>query len=182
MLKDEDIKKRRDNFIRDFIASENSSGIAGLDATTDFKEVNINPQTATDQQMAELKNEVFEYFGISEAILKSDYTEDQWNSFYESTIEPIALMLSMEFTNKLFTAGQRSFGNKIVFEAHRIQYASNKTKIDIARYLNNYFTQNEVRQIFNMSPIEGGDRIMQDLNHIDSAIANDYQAGGDENA
>lgn len=181
MLKDEDIKKARDNFIRDFVNTENSSGIAGLDAKTDFQAVNINPQTATDQQMADIRKEVLAYFGVSDEILMSNYSEDQWNAFYESTIEPVALMLSLEFTNKLFTRGQRSAGNKIVFEAQRIQYASNKTKIEIARYLNNYMTQNEVREIFNLAPIEGGDVIMQDLNHINSNIADSYQGGGDQN-
>ena len=180
MLKDEDIKKYRDNFVRDFIDTENSNGIAGLDAKSEFIPVNINPQTATDQQMKEIKDDILEYFGISREILNSSYSEDQWNAFYESVLEPLGLQMSLEFTNKLFTAGQRAFGNKIVFESQRIQYASNNTKINIARYLNNYFTKNEIREIFNMSPDPDGDIYLQDLNHISSDIAEDYQ-GGKEN-
>ena len=42
-------------------------------------------------------------------------------------------------------------------------------------------TVNEMREIFNLSPIEGGEVILQDLNHIDSSIANEYQMGGDSN-
>ena len=179
MLKNEDIKKTRDDFVRDFIIEDNPTGIAGLDAKTDFQAVNIDPKTATDQQMADIKNEILEYYGVSEEILKSSYDEEQWNAFYESTIEPIALMLGLEFTNKLFTSGQRSFGNRIIFESQRIQYASNKTKVEISRYLNNYFTQNEIREMFNMSPLEGGDKILQDLNHIDAGIANSYQGGNE---
>ena len=41
-------------------------------------------------------------------------------------------------------------------------------------------TINELREVFNLSPREDGDVIMQDLNHIDSTIANDYQTGGEE--
>ena len=42
-------------------------------------------------------------------------------------------------------------------------------------------TINELREVFNLAPREDGDKIMQDLNHIDSDIANDYQVGEDEN-
>lgn len=181
MLKPEDIKKARDEFVRDFVDSDNSSGIAGIDAKTEFQEVKIEPTTATADQMNDIKGEIYDYFGLSSKIVRSEYSEDEWNAFYESVLEPIAVQMSMEFTYKVLTPGQRGFGNKIVFEAQRLQYASNKTKINIARYLNNYFTINEIREIFNMAPTEDGDKILQDLNHIDSDIANDYQKGDQEN-
>lgn len=177
MLKDEDIKKQRDNFIRDFISTENSFGIAGLDAKSDFQPVNINPQTATDSQMTDIKNDIMEYYGVSEAIMKSEFTSENWAAFYEGTLEPLAIMLSMEFTNKLFTGGQRGFGNKIVFEAQRLQYISTADKVELLRYGNNIFTINELREVFNMAPVDDGDIRMQDLNHVSSDIANNYQGG-----
>ena len=180
MLKPSDVKKIRDQFVKDFINNENTSGIAGLDSTMDFKEVNINPQTATDNQISSNNNDIYNYYGVSEAIIQSKYSEDQWNAFYESVLEPIGIMMGLEFTNKIFSYGQKYHGNKIVFEANRLQYASNNTKINVAKEMNNYMTINEIREIFNLSPIENGDRIMQDLNHIDGAIANDYQ-GGEKN-
>lgn len=67
--------------------------------------------------------------------------------------------------------------NKIIFEASRLEYASNKTKIEIARYMNNYLTINEIREIFGLNPVEDGDVRLQDLNHISSDIADDYQGG-----
>lgn len=87
--------------------------------------------------------------------------------------------MGLEFTNKLFTLTERFHGNKIVFEANRLEYASNKTKIDLARYMNNYLTINEVRKIFNLDPLEDGDVRLQDLNHISSDIADDYQGGSE---
>ena len=121
------------------------------------------------------------YFGVNEHIIQSNYTEDEWNAFYESVLEPIGLQMSLEFTNKIFTPTQKGFGNEIIFESNRLQYASNKTKIELLRYANNIMTINELREVFNLAPREDGDTIMQDLNHIDSTIANDYQLGGDEN-
>ena len=180
MLKPEDIKATRDQFVKDFMESSDDSGIAGLDATTDFKPVDINPRTASDEQVKEINDEIMNYYGVSKEIIQSNYTEQQWNAFYESVLEPIGIMLGLEFTNKMFTAGERYHGNKIVFEANRLQYASNQTKISIAEKMNNYMTINEIREMFNLAPVEDGDKIMQDLNHIDNSIANEYQVGKKE--
>lgn len=175
MLKPEDIKETRDKFVEDFVNS--SSGIAGLDATTDFKEVNINPQTATDSQVNSINKEIKDYFGVSDEIIQSKYNEEQWNAFYESVLEPIGIMLSLEFTNKIFTIGERFHGNKIVFEANRLQYASNNTKINIIKEAGamGILTINEAREILNLPPVDDGEKRLQSLNYVDSKIANQYQ-------
>lgn len=180
MLKPEDVKAMRDQFVKDFIDLGDKAGIGGLDATTEFTPVKIEPQTATDNQVKEIDNKILKYFGISENIITSNYSENEWNAFYESVLEPIGLQMSLEFSNKLFTPTEKAFGNEILFEANRLQYASNTTKIDLIKNANNIMTINELREVFNLAPIENGDRIMQDLNHIDSDIANDYQSGNDE--
>ena len=180
MLKAEDVKKMRDQFVQDFIDKGDKSGIGGLDATTEFTPVKIEPTTASDSQAKHIDDKVLNYFGVSETIIQSKYSEDEWNAFYESVLEPIMLQMSLEFSNKLFTPTEKGFGNEIIFESNRLQYASNRTKIELLRYANNIMTINELREVFNLSPREDGDVIMQDLNHIDSSIANEYQNGGGE--
>ena len=165
LLKPEDVKKMRDQFVDDFIRKADKSGIGGLDATTDFIPVKIEPATASDGQIKEIDNKVLSYFGLNENILQSKYSEDEWNAFYESVLEPIGLQMSLEFTNKIFTPYERFNGNEIIFESNRLQYASNKTKIELIRYANNILTVNEQREIFNLAPIEGGDAFMIDQNH-----------------
>lgn len=180
MLSPKDAKKLRDNFIKDFVSDDNSSGIGALDATTDFKEVNLDPTVASDAQITDNKNEILDYFNLNENIIQSKYSEDEWNAFYESVLEPLGIQIGMEFTNKIFTYGERYHGNKIIFEANRLQYASNKTKIEVARYLNNYLYIDEIREILNLAPLPNGEgqKLMQDLNHINSNIADTYQGGG----
>ena len=167
MLKPEDVKKMRDQFVQDFIDyHKNKSGIGGLDATTDFTPVKIEPQTATDSQLKQFDEKILKYFGINENIIESKYSEDEWNAFYESVLEPIGLQMSLEFTNKIFTPTEKlKFGNEILFESNRLQYASNKTKIELVRYASNILTINEQREVFNLAPIEGGDVFMIDQNH-----------------
>ena len=109
----------------------------------------------------------------------SKYTENEWNAFYESVIEPIAVQLSLEFTSKIFTDRERGFGNEIIFTANRLQYASATTKIALLRDLMPYglLTINEGREVFNLPPVEDGDKRVQTLNVVDADKANKYQLG-----
>lgn len=165
LLKPEDVKKMRDQFVEDFIKHGDRSGIGGLDATTDFTPVKIEPATASDAQIKSIDNKILSYFGISQNIIQSNYSEDEWNAFYESVLEPIGLQMSLEFSNKIFSQTEKYFGNSIIFETNRLQYASNKTKIELLRYATNIMTQNELREVFNLTPREGGDIILIDQNH-----------------
>jgi len=176
MIKEEDRNKMKQEFINS-LNTEDNYGFGVLDATMDFKEITLSPITATDDQAKMINDKVLSYFGISENILRSTYTENEWNAFYESVLEPIGLQMGIEFTNKMFTIGERYHGNKIIFTSNRLQYASNNTKINLLRYANNYMTVNELREVLNLEPIDDGDKIMQDLNHIDSNKANEYQVG-----
>lgn len=179
MLKPEDIKAMRDRFVDDFITSQDGTGIASIDATMDFIPVKIDPQTATDKQLDVYEDKVLNYFGISKEVLQSKYSEDQWNAFYESVLEPIAIEMGMEFTNKLFSVAERDRGNEIIFESNRLQYASITSKIAFASQMQNYVTINEMREVFNLAPVDDGDKILQDLNKIDSSIANQVQGGNE---
>lgn len=178
LLKPEDVKKMRDQFIKDLSTNGRKTGIAGLDATTDFKPIQITPATASDEQIKEINDKVLSYFGINKNILQSSYSEDQWNAFYESVIEPIGLQMSLEFTNKIFTPTQKNFGNEILFESNRLQYASNNTKIELIRYASNIMTINEQREVFNLAPIEGGDVFLIDQNHEVNNIGGQNEGEG----
>ena len=180
MLKPEDVKAMRDQFVKDFLEQSDKSGIGGLDATTTFTPVNIDPKTADENQIKIYDSKVLGYFGVNENIIQSKYSEDEWNAFYESVLEPIGLQMSLEFSNKLFTPTERYFGNEIIFESNRLQYASNRTKIELVRYANNIMTINELREVFNLTPIDGGEEILVDQNHNDT-LGNMVNEGGNEN-
>lgn len=183
MLKAEDVAKMRNQFVKDFIENSDGNGIGALDATTDFKEINLKPTVASDKQIETIDNKILNYFGVNNSIIQSKYSEDEWNAFYESVLEPIAIQMSLEFTNKIFTTGEKNHGNKIIFTSNRLQYASNDTKINIARYMSNYMMIDEIREIHNLPPLPNGEgqKVLQDLNHIDGSKANEYQVGDDGN-
>lgn len=184
-MRPEDRKREKDEFVRDYLSIDNNGGVAATDSKMDFQESKSVPVMVDDKQMKLINDKVYNYFGVSEKIVTSNYNEDEWDAFYESVLEPLAIQLSQEFTIKLFTDREKGHGNEIIFESNRLQYASNKTKIQLIKELMPYgmFTINQALEVFNLPPVEGGDKRLQTLNVVDANKANEYQGingeGGD---
>lgn len=157
----EDIKKERERFTKDNLSADNQSGMIIYDNKfSEVKQVDSKPFTINANQMMQIKENVFDYFGVSEGIIQNKYSEDEWNAFYEGAIEPFALQLSLVMTNMTFTEHQISCGNSIIFTANRMQYASNQTKLSISTQLfdRGLINRNAVMDIWNMAHVEDGDK------------------------
>ncbi len=178
-LKPEAIKQQRDAFIAEYLDITNNGGVAATDAKADYIPLSNEAKMVDANHMKFIEEKVYKYFNVSENIVKSCYNEEEFNAFFESILEPIALQFSLQFTEKVFTKRERGFGNKVIFEANRLQYASNTTKIELikAGAPIGMFTINDMREIFNMSPVEDGDIRLQSLNFVDAKKANEYQLG-----
>lgn len=181
MLKEEDIKANRERFVQEYLTVQNNGGVAALDAKAEYIPLNNDPKIINAAQMKELRDAVYRYFGVNENIVMGKYNEDEWDAFYESTIEPLAVQMSLEFTSKLFTEREIGFGNEIIFESNRLQYASTRTKTSLISALMplGVFTVNEIREILNLSPVEGGEKRLVSLNFINAQLQDAYQLGGD---
>lgn len=179
LLSDTDFKKSREKFADEFLDMNKKGGIAAIDSRATFTDLKSEPKMINHDQMALIESKVYKYFNVSEPIVKSEYNEEQWNSFYESVIEPLAIQLSLEFTAKLFSNGQKNHKNEIVFESNRLQYASNKTKIEVVQMLmdRGMMSVNQGLEVFNLPPVDGGDKFIMSLNFVDKDIANQYQLG-----
>ena len=181
MLKEKDIKANKDTFVKDFLNLENESGIAALDGKAEFQEVNLKPITLDKAQLEQVNNNIFDYFGISPKIVNNSFTPDEWNAFFEGVIEPRAMQMSYEFTNKIFNSKAKKDGHRIVFTANRIQIAKIENKITLLKEACalGLLTKDEAREIIDLHPLGGeeGAKIIQSLNNIDSSIANQYQGG-----
>lgn len=181
MLKDKDLKASKEAFVRDFLNLENESGIAAVDSKAEFEAVNLKPITLDREQLKQVNNNIFDYFGISEKIVNNSFTTEDWNAFYEGVIEPRAIQMSDAFTNKIFSYKAIKDGHKIVFTANRLQYATLANKISLLKEAGalGLLTKDEAREIIDLHPLGGeeGAKIIQSLNNIDSSIANQYQGG-----
>ena len=158
MLANQDILKMRDQFVSDYMNLSNEGGIASLDATMEFTPISMSPIVTNAATIKDEREDVYRYFGVNDAIIMSNYTEEQMEAFYEARIEPFLVALSIELTRKVYTDRELSFGNNIVYESNRMNYASTKTKLAMVSLVDRgALTPNEWRGLFNLPPVEGGD-------------------------
>jgi len=179
-LKMSDMQKKADAILSRFFDIQNNSGIIITDNETgEFKSFENKSILLDAAQMEIIQKQVFGYFNINEKIVFSSYNEDELSAFYTSIISPILKMYSEAFTYKVFTDRERGYGNKISFISSKLQYTSDKTKTTIIQYLGptGALTINEMRELFGLGAIEGGERRVESLNFVDVNIKNDYQMG-----
>ena len=165
-LRDEDIKKNTANFVKSFLNTETSEtvGAAGVDAKADATQIEPKDYVPNATQMDKTTKRIYSFLNTNEKIVQGTYNENEWISYYESKIEPIVMQLSGEYTRKLFSRKQRGFGNKVVFESANLTYASMQTKLNLVQYVDRgILNPNEVREILNMAPREGGDEYIRRL-------------------
>ncbi|MFD2705464.1 phage portal protein [Salibacterium lacus] len=175
-LRPEDITKETKRFVDDFLSSDSSTiGAAAVDAKADAQQVDPKTYVPNEEQMKNITDRMYDFFNTNKHIVQSDYTEDEWNSYYESVIEPVAMQIANEYTRKIFSRRERGHGNRIVFESINLQYASMTTKLDLERMVDRgAMTPNEWRKILNLAPIEGGD---EPVRRLDTAPVK----GGEDN-
>ena len=163
-LRPEDLRKNVKQFTEDFLSTENEGGAAGVDSKAEAQQIDPKDYVPNAAQMDRTTQRIYSFFNTNEKIVQSNFNEDEWNAYYESEIEPIAMQLSNEFTRKLFTRRERGFGNKIIFAANNLQYASMNTKLGLQAMVDRgAMTPNEWREVLNLPPVEDGDKPLRRL-------------------
>lgn len=161
VLRPEDRDMEVSKFVETFLSIDKGNGVAATDPKYDLEQVEDKPYVPNAAQMDRTTLRLYSFFGTNEKIVQSKYNEDEWNSYYEAEIEPLALQLSGEYSRKLFTRRERGFGNSIIFEASNLAYASMSTKLNLVQFVDRgMMTPNEVRKVLNLGPIDGGDRVL----------------------
>ena len=160
----------------------NNGGVVPVDTSMEYTPLKVSDVQIDTSQIKVVKEKIYDYLGVSDRIVNSTYSEDEWSAFYESIIEPFALQLSQELTEKVFTEREQSFGNEIIFESNRLQFASNKSKTATIEKLvpMGILTPNQALEMLNLPPIKDGDERIMSLNYIDKNIADQYQLNKSE--
>lgn len=159
--KADDLAKERDRFTeKNFGRDVKSRGILLFPNTyTDIKQIEAKPWIVDADQMKIIKSNVFEYIGVNEDVLMNKAYGDAWSAFYEGVVEVFAIQFSETLTKMLFTYREQSQGNFVMATANRLQYMSNSDKLKVSAQLldRGVMSLNDVREIWNLPPVEGGD-------------------------
>lgn len=158
--KSEDLAKERKRFTKDNLSTESESGGFLLFPNTykDIKQIDVKPYSVNADQMAQIRENVFNYFGVNEDVLQNKAKGEQLEAFFDGAIEPFAIQFSEAVTKMLFSERERAQGSYLIANANRLQYMSVSQKVQMAKELGDRgaILIDEIRELFNYSPLPDG--------------------------
>ena len=180
--KNEDLRQRRDEFVRDNLKMEsNGSGVIVTDNKYKYTPINDKQTPIPTGQLEYIKTEVYDYFGTNEKIVQNKASPEEEGEFYDGELKPFFVQMQQAFTNILFTEKERGYGNKIQVEGNKLQFASTSEKLQVCQYLSNIggLTLDQALTTLGFPAIGGeeGKRRVQTLNVVNADKADEYQLG-----
>jgi len=161
------------------------SGFLPLDLASEFIPIQRDVNFVDDATLKFIDEKILRHYGVSMPILTGDFTPEQYEAFYNKTLEPIIMGMAQAFTKGLFTQRQRGFNNEIKFYPKELIFMNTSQTLEMVRLLGDSgaLYENEKRVAFGLppDPALAGVR-MQSLNYVDVAIAQQYQTGTEESA
>ena len=162
----------------------NESGILPLDLKADFVPIERKVNLVDNDTLEFVDEKILRNWGVPLAILTGDYTKEQYEAFYQKTLEPLIISISQAFTKKMFTDREKAFGNKIELYPKELIFMTVTQTLEMINILSptGALFENEKRAALGLRPLPEleGKRYMS-LNWIDAANAAQYQTGANVN-
>lgn len=157
---------------------KSESGFLPIDLRSEFIPIKKELKLVDANTLKFIDEKILRQFGVPLCILTGDYTKEQYEAFYQKTLEPLIISFSQAFTKILFTDREQGFGNKIQFYPKDLIFMSVDQTLQMVTLLSNTgaLYENEKRIAFGLRPLPEleGKRYMS-LNWVDMEIANQYQ-------
>lgn len=160
----------------------NESGFLPLDLKAEFTPLQKKIALVDEPTLKFIDEKILRNWGVPLSILTGDYTKEQYNAFYQKTLEPLIIAISQAFTKKMFTSRERAFRNKIELYPKDLIFMTVEQTIEMVTLLSNTgaMYENEKRVAFGLRPLpELEGKRFTSLNWIDANAANAYQIGKD---
>ena len=160
--------------------SRNESGILPLDLKTEYTPLEHKVELVDADTLKFIDEKILRNFGVPLAILMGDFTKEQYEAFYQKTLEPIVVSMSQAFTKKMFTSREKAFGNRIELYPKELIFMTISQTLEMINILSptGGLFENEKRVALGLRPLPEleGKRYMS-LNWIDANNADQYQVG-----
>ena len=155
---DEDLRKERERFDKNNFQTGGGGLLLFGNQFSNISQIKQEGYKVDPEQSKLIKDNVMDYFGVSEAILQNRATGDELDSFFNSCTEIFSIKMSEALTAMVFTQREINGGNAIKFLANRLQYMSVNSKISMAQQLGDrgILTIDEIRELFNYEPLPDG--------------------------
>ena len=160
----------------------NESGLMPLDLKGEFIPFQRQIAMVDEATLRFIDEKILRNFGVSIPILTGDYTKEQYEAFYQKTLEPLIKSIGQAFTKAMFTRRESiGFGHRIMFYPKDLIFLNTTQKLEMIRMLGDSgaLFENEKRVLLGLKPIAELDGVRkQSLNYVDVEIANEYQTKG----
>lgn len=154
----EDLEANAARFSKQFLGADSGTGVAAVDSKAEAIQISPQDHAPNTIQADRTITRFYAALNTNKKIVTSSFTEDEWNAYYESEVEPDIIQMGNEYTRKLFSRKQRGFGNYIAFESSNLSTASMATKLALKDMVDRgAMSPNEWRSTFNLAPAPGGD-------------------------
>ena len=162
------------------LLASNESGFLPLDLKANFTPLPRVTQLVDQNTLKFVDEKILRNWGVPLAILTGDYTVAQYEAFFQKTLEPIIISTSQQFTKKMLTERERSFGNAIKLFPKNLIFMTMTQKLDMINLLSptGALYENEKRVALGLFPLPEleGKRYMS-LNWVEADKAAQYQLG-----
>lgn len=155
-----DIALEQKRFVEENIRTADEGGILLFpNKYTNIQRIDYKPYTVDEKQLEMIQTSVCNYFGVSMDVLQNKAYGDFWSAFYEGAVEPWSVQWSESMSKAMFSERERALGSGVIATANRLQYMSNSDKLQVSAQMadRGIMTINEIRDIWNLAPVEGGD-------------------------
>ena len=160
------------------------SGFLPLDLKADFTPMEHKSEIVNAETLKFIDEKILRNFGVPLSILTGDYNKEQYEAFYQKTLEPIIISISQAFTKKIFTRREKAFGNAVNLYPKDLVFMSIGQTLEMIDILSptGALFENEKRTALGLKPLPEleGKRYMS-LNWIDANNAAQYQTGAKVN-
>ena len=160
--------------------ANNESGFLPIDLKAEFIPIERKTALVDADTLKFIDEKILRNWGVPLAILTGDFTKEQYEAFFQKSLEPLVVAFSQAFTKTLFTQRERQFGNKIQFFPKDLVFMSVSQILELINTLSptGGLFENEKRVALGLRPLPElvGKRYMS-LNWIDANNAQQYQVG-----
>lgn len=182
LIDDGTTEKNLQELERKLANSEN--GFLPLDLKAEFIPLERKSAIVDDNTLKFVDEKILRHFGVPLPILTGDYSKEQYESFYQKTLEPLIKAISQALTKKLFTSREKAFGNRIELYPKELIFMTVTQTLEMIDILSptGALFENEKRVALGLRPLpqlEG--KRYQSLNWVEADKAAQYQTGKNVN-
>lgn len=156
VIKSEQKRKEADNRRQDLIDQLTGSplGVGYIDGTEKVVQLNRSLENNLWQQVKDLTTQLYNEFGLTQAIIDGTADEQTYINYFDHTISPICAALCDEMTRKFLSQTARTQGQRIVFfrDPFKLVPVSQLAEIADKMRRNEIMTANEIRSKIGLKP------------------------------